>query len=223
MANFYDGIVSIEKEPVQASKSVYLRERLSHNMEVSTLLAHIRFATIGCMEYDNSHPFIRRDSCGRSWVLIHNGTIFDYPALSPYQYLQEGTTDSERVLLYLIDRLDRKQSELGRAAEPAERFALLDSLLSDMSRGNKLNLILYDGELMYVHTNYADSLYVSEDGQSAVFCTTPLKEGCWEPVPFTSLCAYRDGQRVFQAQPHGHEYLDNEKDSKYLFVPFSNL
>lgn len=223
MATFYNGAACIEKEPVQASKSVYLKERLNHKMEVSTLLAHIRFATIGSMEYDNSHPFIRRDVSGRSWVLIHNGTIFQYPALSPYQYQQEGETDSERVLLYLVDQIDRKQAAEGRPLEAAERFSLLDALLADMSQGNKLNLLIYDGELMYAHTNYANSLYICEGGGIATFCTVPLKEGCWEPVPFTALCAYRNGQRVFQGEPHGNVYVDNDRDLKYLFAAFSNL
>lgn len=223
MATFCNGAASIEKEPVQASRSVYLKERLSHKMEVSTLLAHIRFATIGNMEYDNCHPFIRRDAGGRSWVLIHNGTIFDYPALSPYQYRQDGATDSERILLYLVDQIDRKQAAAGRALEAAERFALLSALLADLSRGNKLNLLIYDGELLYVHTNYANSLYVCEGGRTATFCTVPLEEGCWRPVPFTALCAYQDGQCVFQGQPHGHAYVDNDRDLKYLFAAFSNL
>lgn len=223
LATFSDGSVSIEKEPLQASKSAYLKERLNHQMWASTLLAHIRFATIGNMEYVNCHPFTKRDISGRSWVLIHNGTIFDYPALSPYQYHQVGTTDSERILLYLVDQIDQKQAAVDRTLEAAERFALLDALLADMARGNKLNLIVYDGELMYVHTNYANSLYVCEGGKIAAFCTVPLKEGCWNPLPFTALCAYRDGQRVFQGQPHGHEYVDNDRDLKYLFLPYANL
>ena len=223
MATFFGGSLSIEKEPAQASRSVYLKERLSHRMEVSTLLAHIRFATIGNMEYDNSHPFVKRDATGRSWVLIHNGTIFDYPPLGPYQYRQDGETDSERILLYLVDEIDRRQAAAGRGLDAGERCALLEELIAEMSPGNKLNLILYDGELMYVHTNYADSLYVCEGGGVATFCTVPLKEGCWSPVPFTALCAYRDGRRVYQGQPHGHAYVDNDRDLKYLFAAFANL
>lgn len=223
IATFYDGAASIEKEPTQASRSVYLKERLSHKMELSELLAHIRFATIGNMEYDNSHPFMVRDGCGRSWVLIHNGTIFDYPFLSPYQYLQDGVTDSERILLYLVDHINKKQEVEGRPLDASERFAVLEPLIADMAHGNKLNLIIYDGEWMYLHTNYKDSLYVWEQDQTAVFSTVPLREGHWQPLPFTTLCAYHQGVRVLQGQPHANEYIDNDNDLKFLFSAFANL
>lgn len=223
LAIFRDGSLSVEKEPVQASRSVYLKERLKHDIRADALLAHIRLATVGNMEYDNCHPFVRQDSFGRSWVLIHNGTIFDYPALSPYRLRQEGETDSELILLYLVDRINKEQEKRERPLTADERFSLLDSLIADLSRRNKVNLMIYDGELMYVHTNYANSLYVCENKKSALFCTVPLEAGCWNPMPFTTLCAYRKGSRVFQGQPHGHEYIDNERDRKYLFTAFSNL
>ena len=175
------------------------------------------------MEYRNSHPFVKQDSSGRCWVLIHNGTIFDCPALAPYQYVQEGETDSERILLYLIDQIDQKQAASGHPLSAAERFDLLDGLLAELSQGNKLNLIFYDGEFMYVHTNYANSLYVCERGGAAIFCTVPLKAGRWKLLPFTTLCAYQNGRLAFQGQPHGHEYIDNDKNMQYLFTAFSNL
>ncbi len=223
LATFPYGEVSIEKEPVQASKSAYLKERLRGSVRASALLAHIRLATMGNMEYDNCHPFMRQDSCGRRWVLIHNGTIFDYPPLSPYQYLQTGRTDSERVLLYLVDKIDQRQQELGRALTAQERCVLLDGLVANMAPGNKLNLLLYDGELMYAHTNYADSLYVRQTGDAALFATVPLDHGAWEPMPFTALCAYRAGQKVYEGKPHGAEYFVNEEDMLYLFAAYSNL
>ena len=223
LATFPYGEVSIEKEPVQASKSAYLKERLCGRVDTSTLLAHIRLATMGSMEYGNCHPFLRQDNRGRRWVLIHNGTIFDYPPLAPYQYRQAGGTDSERVLLYLVGQIDRRQSELGRALEPEERCVLLDGLVSAMAPGNKLNLLLYDGELMYAHTNYANSLYVKRMEGAALFATVPLDHGDWQPMPFTALCAYQAGEQVYQGQPHGAEYFVKEEDMRYLFAAYSSL
>lgn len=222
LATFYHGSASVEKEPTQALKSVYLKERLSHKMDVSTLLAHIRLATVGNIEYGNSHPFVKRDATGRAWTLVHNGTIFDYPALEPYRCRQEGDTDSERILLYLVDRVDQKLAEAGRDLSAKERFELLNTLVADMAQGNKLNLLIYDGEWMYVHSNYANSLYVCENGETAIFSTAPMKQGDWKPMPFTALCAYQKGRCVLRGQSHGNEYVPSKKDLQYLSFALSN-
>lgn len=70
--------IQIEKEPFQASKSNYLKERLSVPVIVKNAFAHICYATIGNVEYRNCHPYTMRDENSRQWTLVHNGTIFDY-------------------------------------------------------------------------------------------------------------------------------------------------
>lgn len=223
LAIFYENSVSLEKEPVKASASQYLKERLRHKIEVKNMLAHIRLATRGNTEYENSHPFVRRDNCGRTWTLVHNGTIFEYPPLSHYVYEQEGKTDSERILCYLIDRINKKQTEIGHMLNAGERFHLLDVLVCDMAEGNKLNLLLYDGEFLYAHSNYANSLYVRQTEGAALFATVPLGRSDWELLPFTALCAYKDGKKVREGTRHEKEYKDNEADLKYLFTDYASL
>ena len=102
--------VQIEKEPIQASKSNHLRERLSTPIIAKTALAHIRYATIGNIDYNNCHPFIAKDQQGRTWTLIHNGTIFNGKPLNKYADFQNGDTDSERILLYLVDQINQAES-----------------------------------------------------------------------------------------------------------------
>lgn len=223
MAVFYGNSVSLEKEPVQAIKSTYLKERLQQNITVKNMIAHIRLATRGNMEYVNCHPFVLRDDSGRCWTLAHNGTIFDYPRHDPYLHWQEGSTDSERILYFLVDQVNRCQQEAGRPLTGGERFTLLDGLVSDMSKGNKLNLLIYDGELLYVHTNYADSLYYSQREDTLFFATAPLDNRDWRPHPFTTLCAYRDGRRLFQGTNHGMEYQDNAEDMRMIFADYAGL
>ncbi len=70
LAVFRRGAVSMEKEPVKAIDSLYLRQRLSCRVEGSNLLAHIRLATIGQINYSNCHPFIWDDESGRTWTLM---------------------------------------------------------------------------------------------------------------------------------------------------------
>jgi glutamine amidotransferase len=213
----------IEKEPMQASKSQYLKSRLTVPIENPTVIAHIRYATVGNVEYLNCHPYTGKDSQGRRWTLAHNGTIFDYGQLNRYFRLQMGDTDSERILMYLVDQVDEKTKELGRSLEADERFALLDGIVSDMARGNKLNFLLYDGEYTYVHTNYRDSLHYLEKEGGVMFSTRPLSEEDWKPVSFATLLAYRGGKKVFTGTNHGNEYVDNEENVKFLYQTFSNL
>lgn len=212
MAVFRGGLVSVEKEPVQAIHSDYLRERLRNRIEERSMIAHIRLATVGSTEYDNCHPFVGWDNSGRCWTLAHNGTIFHYPAHEPYRAVQKGQTDSERILHYLMDCIDRRQQALGRALTAPERCALLDEQVADMARGNKLNLLIWDGELLYAHTNYASSLYSRRQGDAVFLATTPLGGEDWAELPFTALCAYRDGERVYEGAPHGHEYRRRSED-----------
>lgn len=223
LAVFYGNAVSLEKEPVTASVSQYLKERLRHRIETGDMIAHIRFATKGMEEYVNTHPFVKRDSAGRTWTFAHNGTIFSYPPLDPYSKVQEGSTDSERILLYLVDRIDERQSELSRPLDEGERFELVEGVVKDMAAGNKLNLLLYDGEILYVHTNYANTLYFLQTEETVYFSTVPLDGGAWQKVPFTALCSYKQGKQLREGVPHGREYFYNEDDMKLVFIDYAHL
>ena len=102
LARFRNDITPlIEKEPVKATESETLRHILDETIDDPTILAHIRFATVGTMEYANCHPFTATDNRGRIWTLVHNGTMFNGAELNEYVGIQYGDTDSERVLLHL--------------------------------------------------------------------------------------------------------------------------
>ncbi len=223
LAAFHDNSVSLEKEPITAKDSIYLKHRLAHKIETRAMIAHIRDATVGSMDYENCHPFVMRDISRRCWTFAHNGTMFDCPMLSTYFHLQEGRTDSERVLYCLIDHINRAITTAGRELTAAERFALLDRLVCQMTPGNKMNFLLYDGEYMYAHTNYADSLYFSYVQSGTVFATVPLNHCRWEPMPFTTLCAFHNGTLVYTGTCHGNEYIDSFKDTNLLFLDYSVL
>lgn len=215
--------VQVEKEPVQASKSNYLKERLSVPVRAKNAFAHIRYATIGNVEYKNCHPYTIRDAGGRPWTLIHNGTIFDYPQLNKYVNIQEGDTDSERILLHLVDLINQEEERRKRQMSGEERFRLLDDLIVKLSKGNKLNLMIYDGELFYVHTNYAGSLYELDKENQVMISTVPLSKEEWHPVTFTTLLGFRQGKLVYTGTNHGNEYVDSEENMKFLYGIFSDL
>ena len=213
----------IEKESVKASKSNYLRERLSQPVTERLLLAHIRYATIGNVEYKNCHPFTGKDCTGRHWTLIHNGTIFDYPALNPYLKTQKGDTDSERVFLYLLDSINEATRQNGAALRFEERFAMLDAIICDMSKGNKLNLLFTDGKYLYAHTNCKGTLHYLEKSGAALMSTLPLNEENWQPAPFGQLLAFCKGKLIKAGTEHHHEYIHSEEEMKLLYQIFANL
>lgn len=213
----------IEKEPMKATDSQYLKERLTAPIENRNVFAHIRYATVGNVDYKNCHPYTRKDSKGRRWTMIHNGTIFEYEPLNKYFKLQEGSTDSERILMYLVDEINIQLRQRGRELTADECFSLLDGIVCNMAKGNKLNLMLYDGEYTYIHTNYKNSLYYLEKNGGVLVSTQPLSEEEWKPVPFTTLLVYRNGKLVFTGTNHGNEYVVNEENVKMLYQVFSNL
>lgn len=223
LAMFSDNQTLICKEPVQASASVKLREILSQPVQVTNAFAHIRYATIGNIEYTNCHPYTGRDETGRQWTLIHNGTIFDYPPLEPYLNKQRGDTDSERILLYILDQMNLRSKESGDCLSAKERFELLEEIIKRMSRGNKLNLLLYDGEIMYIHSNFVGFLHYLKKKDTVIFSTLPLDGGDWQRLPYMRLLGYRNGELLFEGEQHEYEYQETEENLKFLYQIFANL
>lgn len=219
-----DGQISIEKEPVRAMDSHYLKERLRSLHQTKDMLAHIRLATVGYSVYENCHPFTGRDRSGRQWVQIHNGTLFGASFLSRYSPMQQGTTDSEQLLLYWIEQMDQRIAEKNDVLSFEERFSILDEMVCRISDGSKLNLMIHDGEYLYVHRNFADSLYYLEDGDATVFSTQPLTlSGSWQAVPENQLLAYRNGTCVAAGTVHGHTFTFTQEQLKYLYSAFATL
>lgn len=217
MALFHGRSVSIEKEPLMASKSDYLKHRLETPIVERALIAHIREASIGRIEHANCHPFTGEDATGRTWTLAHNGTLFDGRLTATYKEKQLGTTDSERVLLYLLDAL-------GEAPElPEERFSLLEERIASLAENNNLSLLFYDGTYMYAHTNREAGLHVREAGGVALLATKPVFFGGWETLPMNTLHVFRDGALVWRGKPHEHTFVVGSKDMTTLFGAYAEL
>lgn len=224
LATFSDNAAPlVEKEAIKATESEYLKKRLAEPVEESVLLAHIRLATVGHLECCNSHPFTAADNCGRIWTLEHNGTIFNGAQLNRYMGLQFGSTDSERILLRLVDLVNERQIRLGRALDEKERFDVLESLIVEHAGGNKLNLLVYDGEILYAHTNFRGSLHVREHDGALVFSTKPLSGDGWRELPLTRLIATKDGEIVREGTAHDKEYIYNPNDYRFLYMDFATL
>ena len=160
---------------------------------------------------------------GRRWTLIHNGTIFDYPALYPYLKTQKGDTDSERVFLYLLDKLKEATCKNGARLHFEERFRLFEEIICDMSRGNKLNLLFTDGKYLYAHTNCKGTMHYLEKEGVALVSTQPLTSENWRLAPFCQLLAFSKGKLIKIGTEHQHEYIQSEEEMKLIYQIFANL
>lgn len=196
-------IPNIIKEPNRAIDSQVLKQELLKEINNYVVLGHIRYATIGKIKLENCHPYSYKDKFNRQWTLIHNGTIYSGTQLLPYMNVQKGSSDSERILLYLIDKINQKES----FPNAYERFRIVNDLVCDLSYRNKLNLIIYDGEQLYIHTNMKDTLYQKIQNGNIFFATVPLDDNGWSTVPMTTLLVYKDGLLVYKGRNHRNEFI----------------
>jgi len=224
-----------KREARPAYESEWLKEKLAAPFLAKNAMFHLRYATIGEIEDENTHPLSATDLTGRTWWIIHNGTVFDGEKLDKYFYRQRGSTDTERLLLYLMDRIGKLSIEEGRPLSDKKRFKVVDRVVKAVAKGNKLNVVISDGEIFYVHANSRsgsrilgeagknDYLYeLLEDG-TRYFSTTVLDPRAWSPVRLNTVTAYRDGKLLHEGEPHEYEYIESDDDIKNLYRNSSGL
>jgi glutamine amidotransferase len=207
----------IDKEPIKAACSQHLKDILSNPVVGKNVFAHIRLATVGEIISPNCHPFVEADDNNRSWMLIHNGTIFDFPELDKYKEKENGDTDSERILLYIIDKVNQFEKDKNAPSTIKERFDILLKIVSNLSKNNKLNLMIYDGELTYIHSNMKESLYYLKNEDEFLVATTPLDDDeNWKQVELNKLFGLIDGNIVFESEEHDNEFIFTEEHEKAM-------
>lgn len=217
LANVMEDEVKIEKEPVKASCSQHLKDILANPVVGKNVFAHIRLATVGEIISPNCHPFVEADDNNRSWMLIHNGTIFNYPELDKYKDVEKGTTDSERILLFIIEKVNEFEQSKGAPSTIKERFNLLTDIVSDLSLNNKLNLMIYDGDLTYIHSNMKESLYYLKKEDSFFVASTPLDDDeNWKQVELNKLFGLIDGNIIFESKEHANEFIFTDEHIKFF-------
>ena len=217
LANMQSDEFIIDKEPVKATCSQHLKKILSNPVIGKNVFAHIRLATVGEIISPNCHPFTEFDDNNRSWLLIHNGTIFDYPKLEEYKDKEKGDTDSERILLYIIDKVNEYEKNKGCLSTIKERFNLLNDIIVDLSKNNKVNLMIFDGDMTYIHSNMRDSLYYLKNDEGFLVASTPLTDDDgWKPVELNKLFGLIDGNIIFESEEHQNEFILTEEHEKAI-------
>jgi glutamine amidotransferase len=198
------------KEGVCAAQSRILSGIIDSTQPQKNLLAHIRLATVGSVRNENCHPYSGTDLSGRQWTLIHNGTIYSGKKLIRYMNTQVGDTDSERVFLCMLDEINAEISRVGELSRQ-QRFGIIDAMIAKLSRRNKLNLMIFDGELLYVHKNMKDTLSYKKLDTGYIFATKPIDEGEWHPFPMTQVLAYQSGRCVLTGTKHENVFVPSRE------------
>ena len=115
MGHVVDGTTGCFRQVEPASESADYREA-ALTTKGTTLLAHVRRATIGSPQHDNTHPF-RHGAA----LLIHNGHVPAFEQVKPVLLNRldssrrgsvQGTTDSEHVLALLLQLRDERPDAL---------------------------------------------------------------------------------------------------------------
>ncbi len=114
------GNPAVAKQPVAAyADQAFARE--ARELESTTFVAHIRYATTGEVIAANTHPFAQR---GR--LLAHNGVVHDLARLERELgadlALVHGDTDSERLFALITRDIERHGGDVGAGIASAARW-----------------------------------------------------------------------------------------------------
>ena len=112
------------------------------------VIAHIRKATQGKINLENSHPF-SRELWGRQWIFAHNGDLHDFNPTLSGRFTPVGNTDSERAFCYLLDQLVLK---FGYHEPKLDQvFDLLAEVSPKIAEHGTFNFCLSNGQALFTY------------------------------------------------------------------------
>lgn len=115
-----DGRPRIEKRPAAAYEDeLFARE--AKELESTTFVAHVRYASTGAVALENTHPFEQHRR-----VFAHNGYLGDLPTLESRlgedRKLVKGDTDSERFFALITREIEARDGDVGAGIGAAVRW-----------------------------------------------------------------------------------------------------
>lgn len=184
------------------------------------VIAHIRKATQGIVNLENTHPF-QREAWGRYWIFAHNGNLLDFSPILTGRYLPVGNTDSERAFCFLLDRLVARFPK--GMPDIQELFVAVQELTLELAHYGECNFLLSNGEWLiahcssrlayivreapFTHAHLTDedvlvdfSELATEGDRVAVIATQPLTDNeVWTTIPSGTLIAFQNGLCVAES------------------------
>jgi len=197
---FEGNTAEVNRAPERADFSAQYEESTAMARS-HTIVAHLRYSTVGEPCECNCHPF-KWNHRGRDWLLAHNGHV---RGTSPHP-LAEGDTDSERIFIQIMEKVGEYQ-EGGRIRGqiPALKKAIrhiFDTYDTDIN----LNLLISDGHHLYVFHHYPGKpIYMLERskqyGGAVLVSTVPLSDEGWVPLAPDRLLVINRGEIQLYSDP----------------------
>ena len=112
------------------------------------VIAHIRKATQGKINLENSHPF-SRELWGRQWIFAHNGDLHNFKPELVGRFTPVGNTDSELAFCYLLEQLVKRFGYV----EPTlnQVFDVLLEISPQIAEHGTFNFCLSNGQALFAY------------------------------------------------------------------------
>jgi glutamine amidotransferase len=187
------------------------------------VIAHIRKATQGKINLENSHPF-SRELWGRQWIFAHNGDLHDFNPTLSGRFTPVGNTDSERAFCYLLDQLVLK---FGYHEPKLDQvFDLLAEVSPKIAEHGTFNFCLSNGQALFTYAitklhwlvreypfkpaqlidldvEVDFSQVTTPEDRVAVITTEPLTQNeTWNAFVPGEMILFQDGRPVWKQQTH---------------------
>ena len=187
-----------------------------YHIKSLNVIAHIRKATQGNVNLENTHPFMR-EIWGENWVFAHNGNLTTLPDLSDCRAQPIGTTDSEAAFCYMTEFLKRRYL---RKPREDEIFDAVYEVSQELSKLGTFNFILSNGQFMIAHCStflhyltrkapFGKAFRVDDDDfidfndyakpgdKVTIISTQPLtKNEHWTKMAHGGFVMFKDGEKV---------------------------
>lgn len=200
-----------------------------YNIKSLNVIAHIRKATQGSVNIENTHPFIR-ELWGENWVFAHNGNLKNLPELSSQFYQPIGSTDSEAAFCFIAEFL---KNRFAHKPEESQLFGAIQEVTNVLAQYGTFNFVLSNGEWMIAHcsTNlhyltrqapFGKAQRIDDDGvidfnehvdpddKVTIIATFPLtKNEVWHKMQQGGFVFFKQGEKLHEVLGVEAEAIDD--------------
>lgn len=201
------------------------------------VIAHIRKATQGKINLENSHPFMR-ELWGRQWVFAHNGDLLDFKPQLQGRFQPVGDTDSERAFCFILEQLSLHFGAVQPSLDALSE--VLAQIVPSIAEHGTLNFCLSNGQALFSyattklhwlvreypfqHARLIDvdveidfSTVTTSEDRVAVITTEPLTENeSWQAYQPGEMIVFKDGKIEQRIQTNVARLLREQKDPSLI-------